>query len=159
MIAENLERLIQTEELLGDTDNELPTVVIGGQAILGGKKEIDTYLSTMIARYARQGGGASGRPIRWTETRRKATLMERFKSFRILPILAAGLIDGINPCAFTTIIFLLSYLVYLGRKKREVLIAGAAFSAGVFMAYTALGLGLSQIRADAWHAPRRRVRS
>lgn len=140
---ENLERLIQIEELLGDTDNELPAVVIGDRTILGGKKEIDAYLSTMIGRYAGQDGGGGAPSERAADT--KTALVERFKTFRILPVLAAGLIDGINPCAFTTIIFLLSYLVYLGRKKREVLIAGAAFSLGVFIAYTALGLGLSQI--------------
>ena len=49
--------------------------------------------------------------------------------------------DGINPCALATLIFLVSYLGYTRRRPREVLITGLLFGAGVFLAYLALGLG------------------
>jgi cytochrome c biogenesis protein CcdA len=57
-------------------------------------------------------------------------------------VLAAGLVDGINPCAFTTLIFLLASLALAGRGRREVLAIGAFFSAGVFFAYLGAGFGL-----------------
>ncbi len=60
----------------------------------------------------------------------------------ILPVMAAGLIDGINPCAFTTLIFLLASLALAGRGKREVLVIGALFSLSVFLTYLGVGLGL-----------------
>ncbi len=60
-------------------------------------------------------------------------------------ILAAGLIDGINPCAFATAIFLVGYLLYLGRGKRDVFRLGASFCLGVFATYFLLGLGLSKL--------------
>ncbi|HAU39146.1 MAG TPA: hypothetical protein DCX07_15705, partial [Phycisphaerales bacterium] len=53
-----------------------------------------------------------------------------------------GLIDGINPCAFTTIVFLLSMLGFLGRSRRDLLVVGAAFTVAVFATYFALGWGL-----------------
>jgi cytochrome c biogenesis protein CcdA len=59
----------------------------------------------------------------------------------ILPVVAAGLIDGINPCAFTTLIFLLASLALGGRGRREVLLIGALFSLAVFLTYFAIGLG------------------
>ena len=54
---------------------------------------------------------------------------------------AAGLLDGINPCAFTTIIFLLSMLTYLGKNKRQLAVVGLGFTASVFVTYFLLGLG------------------
>jgi cytochrome c biogenesis protein CcdA len=66
----------------------------------------------------------------------------------------AGLLDGINPCAFATIIFFLSYLRIARRSPREILMVGAAFIAAVFAAYFAVGLGLStllaRLEAFAW---------
>jgi cytochrome c biogenesis protein CcdA len=59
----------------------------------------------------------------------------------VLPVLAAGLIDGINPCAFTTLIFLLASLALAGRGRSEVLVIGALFSLAVFLTYFLIGLG------------------
>jgi cytochrome c biogenesis protein CcdA len=60
----------------------------------------------------------------------------------VLPVIAAGLIDGINPCAFTTLIFLLASLALAGRGRSEVLVIGALFSFAVFVSYFLIGLGL-----------------
>ena len=60
----------------------------------------------------------------------------------VLPVVAAGLIDGINPCAFTTLIFLLASLALAGRGRREVLVIGAMFSLAVFLTYLGIGFCL-----------------
>jgi cytochrome c biogenesis protein CcdA len=60
----------------------------------------------------------------------------------VLPVIAAGLIDGINPCAFTTLIFLLASLALAGRGRSEVIVIGALFSFAVFLSYFLIGLGL-----------------
>ena len=62
---------------------------------------------------------------------------------RLTTILLAGLVDGVNPCAFATVIFLVSYLLYLRRGRRFVLMAGLLFCAGVFTSYLLFGVGLS----------------
>jgi hypothetical protein len=72
-------------------------------------------------------------------------IVERFTGFSALTVAGAGLLDGVNPCAFTTIIFFVSYLAVVGRKGREILMVGAAFTVGVFLTYLALGLGLSEL--------------
>jgi hypothetical protein len=54
----------------------------------------------------------------------------------------AGLLDGVNPCAFTTIVFLISVLAYLGKTRRQIAMVGVGFTAAVFVTYFALGLGL-----------------
>jgi cytochrome c biogenesis protein CcdA len=55
-------------------------------------------------------------------------------------VLGAGLLDGINPCAFTTIIFLISYLSLVGASRQRILYTGGAFTLAVFLTYFLLGL-------------------
>jgi cytochrome c biogenesis protein CcdA len=71
----------------------------------------------------------------------KKTLVERFRSIGILTIVLAGLIDGINPCAFATLVFFISYLAVAGRTGREIIVVGLAFTTAIFLTYFAVGLG------------------
>ncbi|MCW1924569.1 HEAT repeat domain-containing protein [Luteolibacter arcticus] len=75
-------------------------------------------------------------------------VQERFKALTLPVVLAAGLIDGINPCAFATIIFFLSYLQIARRTPREMLMVGAAFIIAVFLAYFLAGLVLHKVLAQ-----------
>lgn len=68
----------------------------------------------------------------------------------LFPILLAGAADGINPCAFATLLFLLSLLSLLGKSSREILLIGLLFTGTVFCTYLALGFGmLNLLRAAA----------
>jgi cytochrome c biogenesis protein CcdA/glutaredoxin len=73
------------------------------------------------------------------------SIIERFKSFGVLTVAFAGLVDGLNPCAFATLAFFVSYLTLSGRKGRQVLAVGAAFTLGVFLAYLVVGLGFYKV--------------
>ncbi len=57
-------------------------------------------------------------------------------------VLVSGLIDGINPCAFSLLIFFLSFLFNLKRSRANVLAMGSTYILGIFLGYLALGLGL-----------------
>ena len=72
-------------------------------------------------------------------------LISRFSSMGWLAVVLAGLIDGLNPCAFATLVFFVSYLTLSGRKGKEVLTVGGAFTLGVFLAYLGIGLGLYKL--------------
>ena len=72
----------------------------------------------------------------------EGSIIERFKSLGPIPVAFAGLIDGVNPCAFATLIFLVSYLTMTGRKKREVIKIGLGFTGAVFITYLLIGLGI-----------------
>jgi cytochrome c biogenesis protein CcdA/glutaredoxin len=74
-----------------------------------------------------------------------SNLINRFKKFSILGIMAAGFLDGINPCAFATIIFFVSYLFFVGRKRRDILIMAVFFILAVFVSYLAIGLGAYKV--------------
>ena len=80
----------------------------------------------------------------WVDNRPAAesTILERFRSLGLWTVVGAGLLDGVNPCAFATMIFLVSYLAVRKREGRELLATGVSFTAGVFIAYLGIGLGL-----------------
>ncbi|MDD3631475.1 MAG: hypothetical protein PHO73_01815 [Atribacterota bacterium] len=68
-------------------------------------------------------------------------LVERFQSFGIGAIAISGLIDGINPCAFATIIFFISYLALIKRTGRDLLLVGSMFTLAIFLTYFLIGAG------------------
>jgi cytochrome c biogenesis protein CcdA len=124
-------------------DGELlsPAVFIGDYVLMG-EDLLPEKISEVLEEYR-----ISGSERYWddyNEEEGEQLVTERFKNMSWVTVLAAGLIDGINPCAFATLIFFVSYLTLSGRTGKEVLFVGGAFTLGVFLAYLAVGLGLYQ---------------
>lgn len=69
-------------------------------------------------------------------------LAGHFKTFTPLAIVSAGLIDGINPCAFTVIVFFISFLFLQGYSRRDIAVIGLLFILAVFLTYLLIGIGL-----------------
>ncbi len=77
-----------------------------------------------------------------TQKDAKRNILTRFGKFRLSAVIIGGLIDGINPCAFTTILFFISFLTLIKRTKKEVLITGISFCTAIFLSYLLIGIGL-----------------
>lgn len=71
----------------------------------------------------------------------RSRIISRFRSFGTLTVAVAGLLDGINPCAFATIVLFISYMSLVGRRRKEILATGIAFTSAVFVTYFFLGMG------------------
>ena len=126
---------------LGQSVRSMPVLLVG-RRLLQGQKEIENGIDSALASLAT--GVEPGGPSEPTEP----SLFPR--SLSALAVAAAGLLDGVNPCAFTTLIFLLASLALAGRGRREVLAIGAFFSLSVFLTYLAIGLGFfAALRAAA----------
>jgi len=69
---------------------------------------------------------------------------ERVREFTLLTVIAGGLIDGINPCAFATLIFFIAYLERMRQGKKALLTIGLSFSAAVFVGYFLIGIGVME---------------
>ncbi len=74
-------------------------------------------------------------------------IFERFRRFTLPAILIFGLWDGLNPCAFATMIFFISYLQMRRRPQREMWLAGLTFIAAVYATYFLFGAGLAEALA------------
>lgn len=116
-----------------------PAVFVGETALIGDLDEqgleniIQKYLTTGVASRIKEAEAHKGTA--------ETEIVNRFHGFGILTVAGAGLLDGINPCAFATIVFFISYMNLVGRGRKEMLIAGGAFALAVFGTYLLLGLG------------------
>jgi len=72
-------------------------------------------------------------------------IFNRFKGFTPWVVAGAGVLDGLNPCAFATIIFMVNLLMVIGHSRRRIFEIGLTYSLSVFVTYLLLGLGLFQI--------------
>lgn len=126
----------------GASIREIPALRVES-ALLQGDDQIRERLPGLIV--TRAAGGSLSLAVPWTRgapPSNAASEGPAAAKLAILPVLAAGLVDGINPCAFTTLIFLLASLALAGKGRREVLVIGALFSLSVFLTYLGVGLGL-----------------
>lgn len=126
---------------LGKTPKALPVVLIGN-TVLQGDQEIQRKLAGVL----KQAGNKAKPNINEPGTQNK--FRPKFgRNLYIFPAILAGVLDGVNPCAFTTLIFLLSYLAFMGRSRREIMAIGISFSLAVFITYYLIGLGLFRVLA------------
>ena len=137
-IMRNYEALISLEKKFIITRSDIPELFVGNTALVG-KDVIIEEAEKEIKNLAAKGGAD------WPggfEARGGELVEERFESFTLLAVLSAGLIDGINPCAFATLVFFISFLTFIGRGKKEILIIGSLFTAAVFTTYLLIGFGV-----------------
>ena len=130
-------------ERAGKDDFHTPAVFIGNQAWIGEEEITPEAVEAALQCYQQEGA-----PKVWeayNPNEGSSNIIERFRSMSWLTVVFAGLVDGLNPCAFATLIFFVSYLTLSGRKGREVIFLGLSFTIGVFLAYLVIGLGLYKV--------------
>jgi len=130
-----------------------PSIFIGNVTLL--PDEItESKVEALIRKYgeagpspARRTGSTAGGLSPSQEESKKAeeSIIQRFKSFGVLAILLAGLIEGMNPCALATLVFFISYLTMVGRKRKEIFWVGLGFSGIGFVTHLFLGLGILSV--------------
>jgi len=150
--------VVRTFELTNPADQELNEALsraygvpeskrlIAPSLFGGGRYLVDQALDDEAAEEMLAALAVSGSPPPWEEVaseraRARESIIARFRSLGVLTVVLGGLVDGVNPCAFATLIFFVSYLAFVGRAGREILWIGAAFTLAVFLTYLAVGLG------------------
>jgi MFS family permease len=114
-----------------------PMLFVGDDVILDTEADLNKLLA-VVDKYA-----ATGAEPTWNDCDLPGNpIIRRFEQWGVLVILGAGLVDGLNPCAFATLVFFISYLTFTGRRGRDILLVGAAFAVGVFLTYFLVGLGV-----------------
>jgi len=115
------------------TTFRIPLFYLGGK-FLGPEDPLQDNLRNFIQQGLKEG---------WTSALASPVdLVNYFKSFVPATVIVAGLEDGINPCAFTVIVFFISFLSLQGYRKRELILIGSSFILAVFLTYLAIGLGI-----------------
>lgn len=107
----------------------VPSLFVG-RFVLSGEEEIKGNLEDAIRLSATEGSSPEPAPP------------EGGGEILTVPlIVTAALVDGINPCAFAVLIFLILSLIALDSRKRMAMV-GLTFIAAVFVFYFFSGLGL-----------------
>ncbi len=132
------------------TDLKLPPAEHGVAPSLFGASRalIDTEItshSLLELIHASRGKTPPWADARLLRRRGKKSMKRRYDKLTPVMVVGAGLADGINPCAFAVIIFFLTYMTYVGKTRKEIVLAGLLYTAAVFLTYLAIGVGLHQI--------------
>ncbi|NWF94500.1 MAG: hypothetical protein HXY46_16515 [Syntrophaceae bacterium] len=118
-----------------------PSIFIGVDSLLPGEIT-ESRIEALIQKYEQVEAPSPLKVESREMEKAEDSMVSRFKSLGILTVLSAGLIDGLNPCAFATLIFFISYLTMVGRKRKEILWVGTGFSGAVFFTYLLIGFGI-----------------
>ena len=119
-----------------------PVFMVGDNVFQG--REIDDQLDLLL----RDG-------VRYTrlEEYRGKVKIDPGEYFLLAPVFLAGLLDGVNPCAFSTLIFLLAAMTLAGKRKKEVLFIGLFYTLSVFVSYFLFGAGMFTVLKKAQSFP------
>ncbi len=135
--------LLELEEKNGSLERGSIPKIFVGESMLVGSIQIRENLEKIIEGYLY--GKVAYRASVKSESVSKEQpdrIINLFKTFKAGTICWAGLIDGINPCAFTSLIFFLTFLSFSGYRRREVFYIGFFFILSSYLTYFLLGLGL-----------------
>lgn len=114
-----------------------PTAIVGDTYMVGYPHEIKTYAESAIEK-------ALLLKQKTQIAKPQQDIATAFSKITFWAIIGAGLVDGINPCAFAVIIFFVSFLTVYKYTRKEIIVVGTSYCVAVFVAYVLIGLGLFQ---------------
>lgn len=136
---EYYELLISLEDEFNSKGGNLPTVFMEGKFFYG-KKEILSNGIVFLKKVVEIKEVEKIPPF--VQISKKISVMNKFNGVSPLVIIGAGLIDGINPCAFSTMVFLVAILSCSGYDKKQMIKLSLSFIGGLFTCYFLLGVGI-----------------
>jgi len=142
-LSENVELAEALGELYQMPEEErllVPVIFIGDDYLFRSAITFDN-LDELIQKYSAVEIISPWEKVKEKDLTAQERLIARFQSFGLAAVTVSGLIDGINPCAFASIIFFISYLTLIKRKGREILWVGGIFTLSVFLTYFLIGTG------------------
>ena len=144
MAQGTMEELLALLEEQDESLEQFPVAVVeskNGTELMHGLEEIEVRLPALLTQKAVGEIKKEGAAVQ-TSSGIHLSGDPSTSGLSIAAVALAGLADGVNPCAFSTILFLISMLSLIGRTKPEILTVGIVFTVTVFAGYFAVGLGL-----------------
>ena len=137
----NFLHLIAILDKQQNTSNDNVYMVVAGKHILGGYPAVEKQLFPAIEAELRNPGDAA----LYESPPSAAAVKTAGDKLKLGMVIAAGLIDGINPCVFSTLVFFMSLLSVAKIRGRKLILIGIAYCAAGFITYLLLGLGLFKL--------------
>ncbi len=155
----NYLRLVAYQDRLKAHDNEPVSMVVDEREFLAGltriRKDLFAAVEAGVARRATASQGVIPNGV--TPAPDTGELLKRrVGGFTLVGVIGAALVDSINPCAISTLVFFMSLLSVARIGVRRMIVAGLAFLAACFVTYVAIGFGLLRVVQflNAWQGVR-----
>jgi len=128
-----------TAHAYGEKQLGFPAAAVGSTYMKGYPAEIGIYAEAAIEKA--QLLQEKTTLVLSSQEDKEAAAKADFQKITFWAIIGAGLVDGINPCAFAVIVFFISFLTVYKYTRREIILVGTSYCVAVFLAYFLLGLG------------------
>lgn len=142
-IETNFLYLLQLEDALGYSGADRAYLIVNRRHVFGASpppEELFRLISDLLKQ-----DGSDNPVLDDAGAALPALVTERFSGFTLSAVLGAGLIDGLNPCAISTLVFFMSLLAVFKVRNRQLILLGASFCLASFLTYLALGFGLFRV--------------
>jgi len=125
------------KDLSADEKSVFPVLYAGGKFL--DKRDEAKLTTDGITAFLEDALGRRVAPVKMAQV---SEIEAFFSKFNVSAIFAAGFLDGLNPCAFTVIVFFVSFLFAQGYEHKNIAVTGSAFILSVFVTYLLIGLGI-----------------
>lgn len=132
----NQQRFVEVSRQYGLKNAGVPLVVIGGNVLAGDKPIIDGLEDQILLEKARLASCNTTAPA-------PAAPVSSCESTVLTPqmIVVPALIDSLNPCALSVLVFLLISIAAAANRRR-ILLIGGSYTAAVFLFHLLMGIGI-----------------
>ena len=138
-VETNFLYLLRLEDAAGHESPERPYLVVEKQHFFGPAPEVEELCSVIFQSLE------ANEPSREVLSDDSGLAEKKFRGFTGPAVVLAGLLDGINPCAISTLVFFMSLLAVSNVRSRHLLALGASYCLASFVTYLALGFGLLRL--------------
>jgi cytochrome c biogenesis protein CcdA len=142
-IETNFITLLQLEDAIGHEGPDRAYLIVDKRVAFGPQPDVEELCSVVSNFVGREPGPRHDSAITDRSYSSSGELIEnRYSGFTLPAVLIAGLLDGINPCAISTLVFFMSLLAVSKVRNRQLILLGIAFCLASFLTYLAIGFGL-----------------
>ena len=141
-VMDNFLRFAYRRDKLDIKGNETVCMIVNGKHAFNGYKNIEAGLVMQIESSLKQ-HEQPDTSFKISNSAEKEEILKRHADrITIGALIIAGLVDGINPCVFSTLVFFMSVLAVSGVKGRRLVYFGSLYCLACFLTYLLLGLGI-----------------
>jgi hypothetical protein len=144
-VKSNYLELVRHLDRDGNAANESVCMVVDHRYVLSGRSAIETGLLARVDECLNARISGAGPPLAshaLTPQEEDDLLAYQLRRWTLPLVVVAGLLDGINPCAISTLVFFVSLLTVARVRGRGIVLMGMSFCVAAFLTYTAIGFGL-----------------
>lgn len=141
-IKTNVILLAAYQEKLNIVSNKPVTMVVDYKHVFSGFDAIKAGLLKQMDECIAERQEPGWKAPEVIEVKGDSVVQDRMNGFTGSIVVAAGILDGLNPCAIASLVFFMSLLAVAKVKGRGLILMGVSFCLASFVTYTALGFGL-----------------